>query len=208
MITAKFGSKSFEVSKSKIYTPNGITYTDSIELEETEVSKKKPKVTLKSKGLREISFDLLLDVRFVNVETEIKAWDNLLNKATAQTFTLGKMNLGKFFLTKVSKSDFVMIKTGQLTQAKLSLSFKEKPSSSTSSSSSSSSSKNIKVGTKIKPKSGTRWYYTAVGAINRTGISGSAYQKTMTVTYIYNNGQAINPQGLGWMIPADVDVVS
>ena len=67
--------------------------------------------------------------------------------------------------------------------------------------------KEIKVGTNVKPKSGTRWYYTAEGAINKTGKSGKAQNTALTVSHVYQNGKAINPQGLGWMRPEDVDIV-
>lgn len=216
--TAKFGTKTFDVTSKKIYTPDGLTYSESLSTEEVEVSGKKPKLNIKGIGLKELSFDVILDARFVTVETEISWWDKKLLSKKSESFSLGKTTLGKFYLTEVQKSNIIVGKNGKFAKCKMSLTFKEDGASANSSSStnksntvknssSSSSKKNIKVGTYIKPKSGTRWYYTAAGALNRTGISGKAYNQKLRVTYIYQNGRAINPQGLGWMIPADVDVV-
>lgn len=221
MITAKFGSKSFEITASKIYTPNGISYDESITTEEVAVEGKKPTLNIKGLGLKNLSFTVVLDARFVTVESEISYWDKALLAKKSENFSIGKNNIGKFFLTQVSKSNIVLGKNGSYIKCTLSLTFKEDGASANGvlfpppptpkvvavQNSASTSTKNIRVGTMIKPKAGARWYYTAAGAINRTGRSGSAYQRAMPVTYIYNGGQAINPQGLGWMIPADVDVV-
>ena len=219
MITAKFGSKTFEISATKIYTPNGITYDESITTEEVEVEGKKPTLNIKGLGLKNLSFTVMLDARFVTVESEISYWDKILLNKKSENFSIGKNTIGKFYLIQVSKSNIVLAKDGTYIKCTLTLTFKEdgagannelfppKKATSVINSASTSSNKNIKVGTMIKPKSGTYWYYTASGAINRTGKRGKAYNKSMKVSYIFQNGKAINPQGLGWMIPADVEIV-
>ena len=218
MITAKFGSKSFEVTSKKIYTPDGLSYSENLNTEETEVSGKKSTVTIKGLGLKSLSFNVKLDSRFVTIATEIKYWEDTMRAGKSENFSLGSTTIGKFFLTGVSVSNVQISKSGVYTQATLTLTFKEDGASTNNQlfppakaqtviNSSTSSVANIAKGTKIKPKSGTRWYYTAVGAINRTGKSGKAYNQVMEVTYVYQNGKAINPRGLGWMIPSDVDVV-
>ena len=220
MITAKFGSKSFEVSANKIYTPDGIPISESLSTEEVEVSGKKPTLNIKGIGLLSISFDVSLNSIFLDVESELDYWTTTLRNKTSQVLSIGKRTLGYFFLTDCSHSDVVLAKDGSYIKAKLSLSFKEDstkkvvtqtptpPKTQTVTQSPTTTvSKSITVGTTVKPKANTRWYYTAEGAINRTGTSGVAYQQNIQVSHVYNNGQAIALGVYGWMIPSDVTVV-
>lgn len=224
MITAKYGSKEFKVEAKKIYTPDGISISESIELEEKEVSKKKPTTTVKGIKLQSLSFNIKLDSRFVDVPTELRWWKNKLLSKTSDFFYLGKFKVGKFYLTQCDFSGFELNKNGDYRKATISLSFTEdgtyanktkinfdstnkKATEVKKSTTTTAKKKNIKVGTYVKPKKNTRWYYTAEGAIKRTGRSGKAYNKKLKVSYIYQNGKAINPQGLGWMLPSDVDIV-
>lgn len=224
MITAKYGSKQFKVASNTLYTPKDVQINESIELEETEVKGKKPKTTVKGIKLQTLSFELKLDARFVTVETELRFWKNKLLGKSSDFFYLGNFKVGRFYVTDYSIKDFTLNSKGDYRAATLSLSFTEDgtyansnkinfeatgttKSNAVKKSAATTSKKTIKVGTTVKPKSGTRWYYTAVGAINRTGKSGKAYNKNLKVSYIYQNGKAINPQGLGWMRPEDVDIV-
>lgn len=223
MVTAQFGTKKFEVKKDKIYTPKGTSISESIELEEEEVSKKKPTTKVKGIKLQTLSFEIQVDSRFVDVDNELRWWKNKLLAKSSEFFYLGKFKVGKFYLTQYDIKDFELNKNGDYRKATISLSFTEdgtyanktkinfettnKKATSVKKSTSSSKSKNIKVGTYVKPKKNTRWYYTAEGAIKKTGRSGKAQNKKLKVSYIYKNGKAINPQGLGWMLPSDVDVV-
>lgn len=233
MITAKFGSKSFEVSPKKIYTPNGISVSEELNIEETEVSGKKPTVKVKGIKLQGLSFDLKLDSRFVTVDTELRWWKNTMLAKSSQFFDLGGFRIGKFFLTKYDVKDFTLNSNGEYTSALISLSFtedgayanskkiafdstkkaqtvKKSTTSSTSTSKSTAvtgTASKMKIGTKVKPKSGKKWYYTAEGAIKRTGKSGTARTNEYKVSHIYQNGKAINCNGLGWMIPSDVYMV-
>lgn len=227
MITAKFGDKSFEVSPKKIYTPNGVSLSEELDLEETEVSGKKP--TQKVKGIKpqDLSFDLKLDSRFVDVDVELRWWKNTLLSKTSQMFYLGSYKIGKFYFTKYDIKNITQNKDGIFTSALVSLSFAEdgkyansnkinfestKKAAAVKSSAGSNKSATTKVrkGSTIKPKSGVRWYYTADGALKKSGKSGKAYQKNMTVTYTYSKSGKIvcvNPQGLGWLKVEDVTVV-
>lgn len=228
MITAKFGGKSFEVSPKKIYTPNGVSISEELEIEETAVSGKKP--TQKVKGIKPqgLSFDLKLDSRFVDVDTELRWWKNTLFAKTSQMFYLGSYKIGKFLLTKYDIKNITQNKDGIFTSALVSLSFAEDGKyansnkinfestkkaaavKSSASSSSKSSTTKVRKGSTIKPKSGVRWYYTAEGAIKKSGKSGKAYQQNMTVTYTYSKSGKIvcvNPKGLGWLKVEDVTVV-
>lgn len=226
MITAKFGTKIFEVSSKKIYTPSGVSVSEELNIEETEVSGKKPTVSIKGVKLQPLSFDVKLDSRFVDVLTEIKFWKNTLLAKKSQNFSLGNSSMGKFFLTKYDLKSITINKNGVYTSALISLSFTEdgaatnsagasstpttKKATAVKSSSSKSTALTIKVGATIKPKSGTRWYETAEGALKKSGKSGKAYQKNMTIKYIYKKSGKIvcvNPQGLGWMKVEDVTLV-
>lgn len=228
MITAKFGDKSFEVSSKKIYTPNGVSISEELDIEETEVSGKKPTVKVKAIKLQGLSFDLKLDSRFVDVDVELRWWKNTLLAKKSQLFYLGNYKIGKFFLTKYDLKDTRINKDGIFTSAVLTLSFSEdgkyansnkinfestkKAATVKASASSSSSSATTKVrkGSTIKPKSGVRWYVTAENAIKKSGKSGKAYQQNMTVTYTYSKSGKIvcvNPKGLGWLKVEDVTVV-
>ena len=125
MITAQFGSKKFEVSSKKIYTPNGLSISEELNIEETEVSGKKPSVTIKGMKLQSLSFDVKLDSRFVDVETELRFWKDTLLAKKSQFFDLGNNRIGKFFLTKYDVKDITLHKSGVYTRASISLSFTE-----------------------------------------------------------------------------------
>lgn len=216
MVSAKFGSKSFEVSNKKIYTPNGISISEELDIEETAVSGKKPTVTVKGIKLQSMSFEVKLDARFVDVTTEITFWKNTLKSKKSQIFKLGNRSVGKFFLTKVEEKEIHINKSGVFTSALLSLSFTEdgkyvndlnKPKTTPGG----TVAQSIKVGSLVKPKSGARWYYTAEGAIKKTGKSAKAFQKTMIVSHIYKkNGVVVccNTQTLGWLKVEDVTLIS
>lgn len=222
MITAKFGTKNFEVSNKKIYTPNGVSISEELNIEETEVSGKKPTIGVKGIKLKTISFDLKLDSRFVDVDTEMSFWEKTLKAKTSQTFKLGNVSFGKFFLVKYDVKNITLSKSGEYTSALISLSFTEDGKATNSANSTtkkattvkasaSSSATTIKKGTTIKPKKNVRWYKTAEQALKKKGTSGLAYQKNMVVTYTYSKSGKIvcvNPQGLGWLKIEDVTFVS
>ena len=253
MITVKYGSKSFEVKANKIYTPSGITLSESLSLTEVEVAGKKPTTTVKGISLQSVSMSVVLDCRFVTVETEIKYWQNILKGKSTASLKIGNYTVGTMILTSYKVSEITITRNGTFTRAVLELSFTEynkavtttttsktvasttvkrtvssstttkvttvKASVSTtpkatvttkSTTSSTTVSNKVRKGSTIKPKSGVRWYYTAEGALKRTGKSGSAYQKNMAVTYTYSKSNKIvcvNPSGLGWLKVEDVTVV-
>lgn len=217
MITAKFGTKSFEVTKKKVYTPDGLSYSEGINVEEVEVSGKKPTLNIKGLKLKDVSFEVKLDSRFVNIETETKFWLDKMISKKSENLSLGNRTLGKFYLVQVDESEIVIAKNGKALKSKLTLTFKEDGAYANSvlfppkkTNTTSSSKKNIKKGTKIKPKNGVRWYYTADGAIKRKGKSGKAQNKTLEVTYVYpkkGTVKCVNPKGLGWLLVSDVTVV-
>lgn len=225
MVTVKFGSKSFEVKANKIYTPDGISISEALSTEEVEVKGKKPTLNIKGIGLQSITMSVKLDCRFVNVETELRYWKNTLLGKSSQILMIGSYQIGKMFLTSYSVSDIGLAGNGAYIRATLELSFTEdgayansnkinftspKKASAVKNSAADSKNKTIGKGATIKPKSGARWYYTAEGALKKTGKSGEAYQKEMVVTYTYSKSGKIvcvNPSGLGWLKVEDVTVV-
>lgn len=225
MVTAKFGSKNFEVKSDKIYTPNGVSLSEELNLEEIEVSGKKPTVNIKGVKLQDLSFDVKLDCRFVDVWDEISFWKKTLLAKKPAIFKLGAQILGRYYLYKMDTKQIVIGKKGVYISAVISLSFKEdgaytNKTTTTSSTtakkvttvkaSTTTTAKKVRKGSTIKPKSGTRWYYTAEGALKKSGKSGKAYQSNLTCSYTYSKSGKIvcvNPQGLGWMKIEDVMVV-
>ena len=226
MITVKYGSKAFEVKSNKIYTPDGITISEALSTEEVEVSGKKPTLKIKGIGLQSISMSVMLDCRFVNVETELRYWKNILLGKKSAILMIGSYQIGKMFLTSYKTSNLVLARTGAYSKATLELSFTEdgsyanknkinysvpkKVTTVKKSAATTTATKKVRKGSTIKPKSGVRWYYTAEGAIKKTGKSGKAYQQNLVVTYTYSkNGKivCVNPKGLGWLKVEDVNVV-
>lgn len=226
MITAKFGSKSFEVSPKKIYTPDGLSLSEELEMEETEVNGFKPKQKVKAMKLQQLSFDLKLDSRFVDVNSEIWDWKKILESKTSRNFSLGSNVIGIFFLIKYELKETRINRNGSYTGATLSLSFVEdgnfanwlkNPSGSDYNSkaadvkdSAETDTPKVRKGSTIKPKSGVRWYSTADGALKKSGTSGKAYNKNMKVTHTYSKDGKIvcvNPEGLGWLKVEDVTIV-
>ena len=226
MITVKYGSKNFEVKSNKIYTPDGIEISEALSTEEIEVAGKKPTLQIKGIGLQTINMSVKLDCRFVNVEAELRYWKNILLGKSSAILTIGSYQVGRMFLTSYKIADFVLAKNGKYIKATLDLSFIEdgayannnkinftvpkKVTTVKKSATTKSTAKKVRKGSTIKPKSGVRWYYTAEGAIKKTGKSGKAYQRNMSVTYTYSKGGKIvcvNPSGLGWLKVEDVNVV-
>ena len=188
MVSAKFGTQNFYVSPTTIYTPDGVSISEELDLEEKEVSGKKPTVKVKGIKLQGLSFELKLDVRFVDVQAKLYFWKNTLLKKKSEFFYLGSYLIGKFFLTKYDVKNIKINKNGEITSALISLSFSEdgayansrkiifestnkKAATVKASANTNTAAKKIRKGSTIKPKSGVRWYYTADGAIKKTGKS-------------------------------------
>lgn len=233
MITCQFGSKKFEVKSKKIYTPDEFKISESLNTEEVEVKGKKPTLKVNGIGLQSISLTLKLDCRFVTVDNELRWWKNTMLAKKSYMLTYGNFQIGQMFLTGYDVEKINVAKTGVYTSATLNLTFTEdgayankkkisftavkkvsdvkdsNTSKKPSSSKSPSVVKKIRKGSTIKPKSGVRWYYTAEGALKKTGISGKAYNKEMKVSYTYSkNGKivCVCPPG-GWMKVEDVNVI-
>lgn len=228
MVTAQFGSKQFKVTGKMIYTPSDTSISESIDIEETERSGKKPSTKVKGIKLQSLSYTVMLDARFVTIATELRWWKNTLLSKASKDFYLGNYKIGRFYLNQYDVSDIVLNKNGEYVKAKLNLSFTEDGTyagsnkvnfsqiaksngsvSSVKSSGSTTAKKKIRVGSIVKPKSGTRWYTTAENAIKKKGSSGKAKTQNYKVTHTYKSPiEAVHLGTSGWMRIEDVTVVT
>ena len=127
MPIATFGAKTFDVSKNKIYTLDGLAFSQALNVETQEVEGKKPATYIKGINLIPLSFSIVLDARFVDVKSEIDWWNQKLTSKTPEVFTIGGkvLSQNKFLLKSVSTADVVIGKAGAFLKAKLDLSLEE-----------------------------------------------------------------------------------
>ena len=124
---ASFGSKTFEVSTDKIYTPSDISLSESLSYEEQERAGDKPAIYTKALGALSQTLTVKLDARWVDVEQEFTWWLVKMRTAGPETLMLGSRawGAGKALLTKVDLSSLVIAGDGSYRSGVLSLSFIE-----------------------------------------------------------------------------------
>ena len=124
---ASFGSKTFEVSTNKIYTPSDISLSESLSYEEQERSGDKPAIYVKALGALSQTLTVKLDARWVDVQQEFTWWLVKMRTAVPETLMLGNRawGAGKALLTKVDLSGVVIAGDGSYRSGVLSLSFIE-----------------------------------------------------------------------------------
>ena len=124
---ASFGSKVFEVSTNKIYTPSDISLSESLSDETQERAGDKPAIYVKALGALSQSLTVKLDARWVDVQQEYTWWLVKMRTAVPETLYLGTRawGAGKALLTQVDLSDIVIAGNGGYLSAILSLSFIE-----------------------------------------------------------------------------------
>lgn len=124
---ASFGSKTFEVSTNKIYTPSDISLSESLSYEEQERSGDKPAIYTKALGALSQTLTVKLDARWVDVQQEVTWWLVKMRTAVPETLMLGSRawGAGKALLTKVDLSGVVIAGDGSYRSGVLSLSFIE-----------------------------------------------------------------------------------
>lgn len=124
---ASFGSKTFEVSTNKIYTPSDISLSESLSYEEQERSGDKPSIYVKALGALSQTLTVKLDARWVDVQQEVTWWLVKMRTAVPETLMLGSRawGAGKALLTKVDLSGVVIAGDGSYRSGVLSLSFIE-----------------------------------------------------------------------------------
>lgn len=124
---ASFGSKTFEVSTNKIYTPSDISLSESLSYEEQERSGDKPAIYVKALGALSQTLTVKLDARWVDVQQEFTWWLVKMRTAVPETLMLGSRawGAGKALLTKVDLSGVVIAGDGSYRSGVLSLSFIE-----------------------------------------------------------------------------------
>ena len=124
---ASFGSKTFEVSTNKIYTPSDISLSESLSYEEQDRSGDKPAIYVKALGALSQTLTVKLDARWVDVQQEFTWWLVKMRTAVPETLMLGSRawGAGKALLTKVDLSGVVIAGDGSYRSGVLSLSFIE-----------------------------------------------------------------------------------
>lgn len=127
MPVATFGPKEFTVSTQKIYTFDELERQASINTETQEYEGGKASTWVKGQNLDQISFTVVLDAAFVDVEEEIEDWHNILNAAKPYPFTIGQKPLSRnnFLLKEISISEHVIGNAGKMLRAKMSLTLEE-----------------------------------------------------------------------------------
>lgn len=122
-----FGSKKFEVSSNKIYTPDDTSISEALDYEEQSRAGDKPLIYIK--GLRDMSVKLSikLNARFVDVEKEVSFWLLKMRSGIPETLILGNKAWGtnKMLLTNVDASNLNWAANGTYLGGDLSLSFIE-----------------------------------------------------------------------------------
>lgn len=124
---ASFGSKKFEVSTNKIYTPSDIGLSESLSYEEQERAGDKPAIYIKALGALSQNLSVKLDARWVDVEQEFTWWLVKMRTAVPETLMLGNRawGAGKALLTRVDLADVKIGSGGKYLSATLFLSFIE-----------------------------------------------------------------------------------
>ena len=148
MAVGAFGDKLFEVNQDRIYTPDGISGKESLNMEQQETDGGKPATYIKGLNAMDMSFSITLKYPFCDVQSEIDWWLVKLRSRTPEYLTIGEKTYGtnKMLLNDVGFDDVVIV-AGKTIKAILSLSFSEwtkagyKKDTTTSSSTSKNTSK-------------------------------------------------------------------
>ena len=152
MTTGKFGSRTFDVTLTRIFTPKDISVSGELSTSEAETTGKKPSTTIKGPGLEKVGLEFrLLAVAGVDIKTEVDAWRALRDAGVAYPLILfgEAVSLNKYLLTSCALSDVTATKVnGQpvMSAATLKLDFTEYQPPGVAASSKTSSSKKSAAG--------------------------------------------------------------
>lgn len=125
MAIGAFGNKVFEVNPNKIITPNGISVSESLDVEMQATEGGKPATYIKGVKEKSISFEIQLKYPYCDVLAEYEWWNNKMLSEVAEYLTLGNKTYGKMLLQSVSMADLKIAANGLYIGAKLSLAFSE-----------------------------------------------------------------------------------
>ena len=127
MLIGAFGGKSFEVSQNKIYTFDGLSVSEGLNVEMQETEGGKPATYVKGYKEMSISFSIILKQQFCNVLEEIDWWLKKMRSKKPEYLTLGKKTFGsnKFLLINFSVANTVITPNGDYISATINLSFNE-----------------------------------------------------------------------------------
>ncbi len=125
---ASFGGINFLVNPNKILTPKTMKQDTSGEWGDHEVIGAKPKSEFQGAGLRQLSFDVVLDAQLgVKPHSVIKKMHKLVEDGKIGIFMLGthKIGKGKWKMEKVSDEFSLIYSKGQLVRATVSVTLSE-----------------------------------------------------------------------------------
>jgi hypothetical protein len=153
MPIAVFASKTFNVSRDKVYTFDGLTLSSSLNVESQDVEGKKPSTYVKGSGLNAMSFNIPVKIELgYNPRAEYDAWEAIKDKAVAYPFILGGKPVGvnKYLLKSVSLNNTLADNKGNILSGTLQLEFEEYVRQGSKTNSTSSSSPGVSSGNGIK----------------------------------------------------------
>lgn len=125
---ASFGGINFLVNPNKVLTPKSLKQDTSGEWGDHEVIGAKPKSEFQGAGLRQLSFDVVLDAQLgVKPHSIIKKMHKLVEDGKIGIFMLGthKIGKGKWKMEKVSDEFSLIYSKGQLVRATVSVTLSE-----------------------------------------------------------------------------------
>lgn len=128
MAIARFGPKTFEVGKGKIYTFDDFSYNIALETSKEDAQGKKAATIVKGAGLGKIELTAYLDAALgVKPRRELDEWEAIQAAAVAYPFVLGTsaFGLNKYLLKSMKFAKVSIGAAGQILAGSLTLSFEE-----------------------------------------------------------------------------------
>lgn len=103
MQTGSFGSIIFEASSERIRTWDGFQQTHRADFAEHEVIDAPERLEFTGRKGRELGLEVLLNIRFLDVQAEIEAFREILETGEPQVLIIGGVPLGDYVLTEVQE---------------------------------------------------------------------------------------------------------
>lgn len=125
---ASFGGINFLVNSKKVLTPGNIKQETTGKWADHDIIGAKPKSEFQGAGLRQLSFDVVLDARLgVKPHSIIKKMHKMVEDGKIGIFMLGthKIGKGKWKMEKVSDEFSLIYSAGQLVRATVNVTLSE-----------------------------------------------------------------------------------
>lgn len=124
-VIAKWRTKQWEVTPKKVLTLTGLSTSYELKAETNTDLEDSPATNERGRKLVPLSFTTELNAALgVNVEAEIKEWEQLVGKSD-YFYLSGKKFGPKYQLKRIELSDVLLDDFGRMHRAKLSMSFEE-----------------------------------------------------------------------------------